>query len=56
MAEFSQGERWQFVIRTVVTFIVLIASLFVILRGGYNDAIIKWAIGAFGLVVGYWLR
>lgn len=56
MGEFTQSERWQFIARTILTIVVLLASLFVILRGGYNDAITKWAIGVFGLVVGYWLR
>ena len=56
MAEFSSEERWTFVARATVSFIILIVGLFVILKGDSPDATMKWAIGAVSLVVGYWLR
>lgn len=42
--------------RIGVTFPVLIAALYIILSGVYPDSYAKWAFGAVGLVVGYWLR
>lgn len=56
MAEFTTSERYDFVARAVVSLVILIAGLYVLLIGNYPDAIVKWAIGVIGLVVGYWLR
>lgn len=43
-------------IQTVVTFVALFASLFVILSNKYPDSDLKWAFGMVGLVVGYGLK
>jgi len=57
MADFSEYERWAFIVRVVVTGILLAGGLFILLMGShYGDATQKWAIGALGLVAGYWLR
>lgn len=54
--QFSPEERWTFIVRVVVSLVILAASLFVILQGNYSDATVKWAYGMAGLIVGYWLR
>jgi hypothetical protein len=58
MAEFSTQDRLNFIARSVVSGLILCAGLFVILSHNYSypDAIVKWAIGAIGVVIGYWLR
>jgi membrane-bound ClpP family serine protease len=56
MAEFATLDRFNFVARAVVSLIVLCAGLYVLLFGNYPDAIVKWAIGAIAIVIGYWLR
>lgn len=40
----------------LVSLIVLIAALFVILSGLYEDGTQRWAFGAIGTIVGYWLQ
>lgn len=51
---------WQKRIRlaatVTVTATVTIVALYVIVRGDYPDATAKWAFGAVGMVLGYWLR
>ena len=54
--QFTNKERWTFIVRVVVSGIFLLASLVVILRTNYPDATTKWAFGTAGLVIGYWLR
>jgi len=49
-------DRARLAIRAVVSAVVLIVALFIVLNNGYPDATIKWAYGAIGLVLGYWLR
>lgn len=49
-------DRAKLVIRAIISSVVLSVALFVVLRDGYPDATIKWAFGAIGLVLGYWLR
>ena len=44
------------VVAIVVTGVVLAAGLYVILSGKYDDAEKKWAFGAVGTILGYWLR
>lgn len=39
----------------IVTSLVLLCSLFVILAKKYTDADRKWAYGAIGTILGYWL-
>ena len=53
---FSRQERWMFVARAVVSIVLLTGGLYILLKGGYPDAVTKWAIGVIGLVIGYWLR
>jgi hypothetical protein len=54
--QFTPRERWTFIVRVIMSAIVLGAAFFVILRNTYPDATTKWAIGVAGLVIGYWLR
>jgi hypothetical protein len=56
MSGFTDRQRYEFVARLIVSVVVLIAGLWVICTGAYPDATTKWAFGAVGLVVGYWLR
>ncbi len=57
MAEFTQRERWTFVIRVVVIGVLLVGGIYVMLHDSrYRNATQKWAIGAIALVAGYWLR
>jgi hypothetical protein len=49
------GELLQPTIAAVVTVLVLTASSYVILSGAFDGGP-KWALGAVGFVVGYWLR
>jgi len=49
-------DRAKLLIRAAVTFVVLGVAFAVLLRDGYPDATQKWAYGAIGLVLGYWLR
>lgn len=53
---FTTKERWNFVVRVIVSAIFLGGAFFVILRNTYPDATMKWAFGIAGLVIGYWLR
>ena len=55
------GESHMSVLREVVmpmliSLIVLGAALWIILHGGYGEFEQKWAAGAIGTVVGFWLR
>lgn len=57
MDEFTERERWTFIVRVVVTGVLLIGGLIILLFDKhYGDASQKWAIGALGLVAGYWFR
>ena len=49
-------DRAKLVIRAAVSFVALGVAFSVLLREGYPDATQKWAYGAIGLVIGYWLR
>jgi hypothetical protein len=40
----------------VISVIVLGCSLFVILSKRYDDATQKWAFGAVGTIIGFWLK
>ncbi|MBB6183586.1 hypothetical protein [Oleiagrimonas soli] len=42
--------------RVLVSLIVLLSSIFIILRTGSSDAEQKWAFGAVGTILGYWLK
>jgi hypothetical protein len=38
-----------------ISLVVLAAGLYVILSKKYSDEVQRWAFGAIGMVVGYWL-
>ncbi|CCN45259.1 hypothetical protein MADA3029_620019 [Vibrio nigripulchritudo MADA3029] len=40
----------------VVSVAVLGSALYVVLSGGYAEAEQKWAFGAIGTILGYWLK
>ncbi|HET8579466.1 MAG TPA: hypothetical protein VFL31_00560 [Nitrospiraceae bacterium] len=44
------------VMMIVVSVLVLGSSLFIILSGQYDNENQKWAFGAVGTIVGFWLR
>ena len=46
MPGFSRQDRLDFVL------IILCAGLFALLFGNYSDGIVKWAVGAIGIVIG----
>ena len=48
----TPSDRW---IQIIISFIVLLAALYVILSQKYDADVQKWAFGAVGLIVGYWL-
>jgi hypothetical protein len=43
------------VMAVLVSLVILVAGLFVVLSGSYKQDTEKWAFGAIGLVIGYWL-
>jgi hypothetical protein len=49
-------EFIKLLIRAGVSGVILIAAGYVILSDAYPDATEKWAFGAIGIVLGYWLR
>jgi hypothetical protein len=49
----SEPERR--VMAILVSLTILAAGLFVVLSGSYKQDTEKWAFGAIGLVIGYWL-
>lgn len=44
------------VLRSLGTFAVLTACLFVILSGGYDPNSKNWAFGTVGTILGFWLK
>jgi hypothetical protein len=42
--------------RLVVTFVILGAALCILLHPRYGDTQQKWAAGAVGIIIGYWLK
>ena len=49
-------RRATFLVRLGISVVLLVAALFVVLSGSYDDSFNKWAFGIIGIVVGYWLR
>ena len=49
-------EGYRLIGAIVVSITVLAAALYVILSGGHPDASEKWAFGAIGTIIGYWLK
>ena len=39
-----------------ITLLILASALFIILSKGYEEAEQKWAFGAIGTILGYWLK
>lgn len=56
MSDFTERERYYFLVRVALSAIFGTASLFVVLDANYPDATIKWAFGIIGLIIGYWLK
>ena len=50
------GGRTPAVMQIVVSALVLAAGLWVMLSGRYDADVEKWAAGAIGTVVGFWLK
>lgn len=48
-------ETQKFYVKAIFSFLILVASLFVILKGGTAEAA-KWAFGSVGTIIGYWLK
>ena len=44
------------IMQAIVSLAVLAASLFIILKDGFEPASKNWAYGSVGMVVGYWLK
>jgi hypothetical protein len=55
-AEFTTEQRWNFVARAALSAIIVAAGLYIIIWHSQSDAAVKWAIGAIGVVIGYWFR
>jgi hypothetical protein len=51
----STIEQIKVFMPVIVTVVVLLLSLIVILSSRYSDTDRKWAFGAIGTIVGYWL-
>ena len=47
---------WRPTMMILVSLLVLAAALWVIVKPGYDDGVKKWAFGAVGLIVGFWLK
>lgn len=54
MPHFTSAAR--LVMKIVISLMILGAGLFVLLFGNYDEGTKKWAIGAVGLVTGFWLK
>ncbi len=50
------GPIVNLVMRVVVSLVVLLSAIYIIVRSGSSDAEHKWAFGAVGTVLGYWLK
>jgi hypothetical protein len=50
------SEDVRLIMMVIVSLLVLAGALYVILWGGYPDGTQKWAFGAVGTVVGFWLN
>jgi hypothetical protein len=48
-------ETQKFYVKAAFSGLVLIASLFIVFKGGSADAA-KWAFGSVGTILGYWLK
>ena len=51
-----QEPKWRFVMASIISLIVLGGALYVILSDTFSESAQKWACGAVGMIVGYWLN
>jgi len=51
----TKGEPTDRMIQIIISFIILMAALYIILSRAYDADVQKWAFGIIGLIVGYWL-
>jgi hypothetical protein len=51
----TQGSGSREVMQIIISLVILGASLYIILSKKYDDDVQKWAFGAIGTVIGYWL-
>ena len=49
-------RRIKLLMQVLVSLAVLGGALFIVLSNQYPDSYTKWAFGAIGLVIGYWLK
>jgi hypothetical protein len=56
MGESSQASRNRSYVQSIVTLLVLFASLAVILSGQYDANSKHWAFGTVGTILGYWFK
>ncbi|MCC6445554.1 MAG: hypothetical protein IT210_19125 [Armatimonadetes bacterium] len=52
----AQESRLRLLMACLITFIMLTGTLYVILANRYDDSSQKWAYGAVGSILGYWLK
>ena len=50
-----QGSGPRVPMQVILSFIVLIAALYVVLSRKYDESAQKWAYGAIGMILGFWL-
>ena len=51
----TQGSGSREVMQIIISLVILGASLYIILSKKYDGDVQKWAFGAIGTVIGYWL-
>ena len=54
-ATLTEGGRSREVMQIIISLVILGAALYIILSKKYPDDVQKWAFGAIGTVIGYWL-
>lgn len=52
----SRQEQKLEYVRIFISFLVLSSALFIVLNDSYSDPAQKWAFGAIGTILGYWLK
>ena len=55
LLKFRQKQKFEYV-RIFISFLVLSSALFIVLKDSYSDPAQKWAFGAIGTILGYWLK
>ena len=58
VGEIVASRRWptKMIMAVIVSLAVLGSALFIILSGNYDGSSEKWAFGAVGTIMGYWLK